>query len=327
MSNITIPPTSVQQAITPPNVTNFKKKSLKKVLTNKKIYIDKEPVRVSFGSFMKSCVKKKSKLELEQKRLKEKEKQYKISKGMMEEESLPGERKSPQLTTSEALNLQVSKFETPFEEDNHESSNRSTFLGTISQNKSRHIQEFLRSKSRLSSPHGGNIYFSSLIVDELEGTTKSRKVSNYPLDNSDSHSHLSRVSIQKKEQLKSPNTVSANNKKISNCLDLINEAANEESQKKDEDASKKRVQSHNDDLSRSNMTLNNGILFDSFIAARNSKREESFKGNILEGLDYEKNQVSAPRFTLDDAENVDERAIETALVKLTDNLKERVSEK
>lgn len=91
-------------------------KSLKKAKSNNEEYVAqdmnlKAQERVSFGSFMKSCVVKKSKIELEKEALLKKEKLYKISKGMMEEESLPGQRNSPQLAESEILNIQVSKFE------------------------------------------------------------------------------------------------------------------------------------------------------------------------------------------------------------------------
>ena len=90
-------------------------KSLKKAKSNNEEYLVPEgsvkPVnRVSFGSFMKSCVKKKSKLQLEKEALLLKEKQYKISKGMMDEESLPGQLNSPRIAESEILNIQVSKI-------------------------------------------------------------------------------------------------------------------------------------------------------------------------------------------------------------------------
>lgn len=39
------------------------------------------------------------------------------------------------------------------------------------------MQDLLKSKSRLSSPRGGNIYLSSTIVDELETYEKTRKPS------------------------------------------------------------------------------------------------------------------------------------------------------
>jgi hypothetical protein len=89
-----------------------------------------------------------------------------------------------------------------------------------------------KSKSRLCSPNGGNIYLQGTIVDELEEWTKSRKASTSGLQRSitDSDSN-SRMSINKSKFVpKSPNTMTPRltsariqKKKISTKLNEIEE--------------------------------------------------------------------------------------------------------
>jgi hypothetical protein len=100
------------------------------------------------------------------------------------------------------------------------------------------MSELLRSKSRLSSPCGGNIYFNHTIVDELEVGAKSRKMSMKFADNSEASENSNSMMSKKSSYInKSPHLNMSSNqlnkKKVSCSLIQINEAANEESQKKE----------------------------------------------------------------------------------------------
>lgn len=171
-------------------------KSLKKVKSNQDTYHNSdedldEIYRLSLGAFMKTCVLKKSKLELDREALLEREKQLKISKGLMEEESIGNMSSQANFTRSEILDIRVSKYEGSEDKNEQLNSNntRNSRYGlarTTSQNKSRNMSELLKSKSRLSSPNGGNIYLCSTIVDELEINSKSRKISFAPRNKEES---------------------------------------------------------------------------------------------------------------------------------------------
>jgi hypothetical protein len=80
--------------------------------------IQESSSRISFGSFMKSCVKKKSKLEIEQEKLKERERKYKIAQGMMEEESLPGNRDTVAATS--VKDIQISNLSSMDDSDSEQ---------------------------------------------------------------------------------------------------------------------------------------------------------------------------------------------------------------
>ena len=125
---------------------------------------------------MKLAKQKKSKLELEKERLLEKFKPLAgISRGSMEEESLPRTKNLPLDAESSGNRLieQSHAFTDTRNGEDYRSEQRESF----SVKKTMSMQELLQSKSRLSSPRGGNIYLSSTIVDELETHQKSRKPS------------------------------------------------------------------------------------------------------------------------------------------------------
>jgi hypothetical protein len=112
--------------------------------------------------------------------------------------------------------------------------------GESSLKKSMSMQDLMKSKSRLSSPRGGNIYLSNTIVDELETgqkSQKSRKASyGEKQENSQLVGRLSHFNLRNSGRMKSPiqgSDFSQSFLVLNSELNPINELANEESQKKE----------------------------------------------------------------------------------------------